>query len=109
MATITQAQTKSKQPTCKLTTPELKERKATVIASLKKQVAEPKELKNGYAYKFNGSDAVLDELTSFIKTERLCCDFFVFNLSVAGDGSETWLQITGDNRAKDFINNEIEL
>ena len=109
MTTITQAQTKSKQATCKLTTPELRERKATVIASLKKQVAERKELENGYAYKFNGSDAVLDELTSFIKTERLCCDFFVFNLSVAGDGSEIWLQITGDKGAKDFVNNEIEL
>ena len=52
---------------CKLTSPELRKRKETVIASLKKQVLERKELPNGYAYKFTDTDAVLDELTEFIK------------------------------------------
>lgn len=72
MATYTNAQTKTKAKisksstvcsddcqaknkkgglTCKLTTPELRERKATVIASLKKQMMEKKELKNGFVFR----------------------------------------------------------
>jgi hypothetical protein len=91
---------------CKLTTKELQQRRETVLASLKKQMLEKKELKNGYAFKFSGSDALLDELTSFIKTERVCCDFFIFNISVSGDKGEAWLEITGPDGVKDFITSE---
>ncbi len=103
------AKNDTKQMSCKLTTPELRQRKETVIASLKKQVIEKKELKNGFAYKFPGTDAVLDELTEFIKTERHCCDFFTFAISVSGDKSEAWLKLTGADGVKDFINSELGL
>lgn len=103
------AKSKSTDISCKLTTPELQQRKATVLESLRKQVLEKKELTGGYAFKFNGTDAMLDELTEFIKTERACCDFFTFNLSISGDKSEIWLEITGADGAKDFIKTELEL
>ena len=70
---------------------------------------EKKELKNGYAYKFEGSDGTVDQLADFIKTERMCCDFFTFNISVSGDKSEAWLQIAGPKGAKEFIVSELEL
>ena len=73
---------------CTLTNPELKRRKATVIASLKAQLIEKKELKDGYAFKFAGNDKMVDELAEFIKTERECCSFFTFNLSISGDKCE---------------------
>ena len=101
------AKTGSTLMTCKLTSPELRHRKATVIASLKKKVVEKRELKNGYAFRFPGNDNVLDELTEFIKTERECCDFFIFGLSVSGDKSEAWLELTGADGAKDFITSEL--
>jgi hypothetical protein len=94
---------------CKLTTPELRERKATVISNLRKQMLGKKELVNGFAYKFDGSDSMLDELTTFIKEERACCDFFMFKLSVSGDQSEAWLEITGPEGAKEFIITELEM
>ncbi|MCW3120099.1 MAG: hypothetical protein JWM28_4181 [Chitinophagaceae bacterium] len=94
--------------TCKLTSSEFRERKATVVASLKKQILEKKELKNGFAYKFAGTDNIVDEITNFIKTERQCCGFFKFNMSINGD-SETWLEITGPKGAKDVIVNELEM
>ena len=95
--------------TCKLTTSELRERKEKVISKLKVQILETKELKNGYAYKFYGSDQVVDELSEFIKTERECCDFFTFNLSISGDKSITWLEIVGPKGAKKFIETELDL
>ncbi len=68
-----------------------------------------KELKDGYAYKFPGSDDVVAKLNEFIKTEKECCDFFTFNLKVSSDKSTAWLEITGENGVKDFIKDEIEM
>ncbi|MBL0342903.1 MAG: hypothetical protein IPP71_19730 [Bacteroidetes bacterium] len=103
------AKSKSGEIACKLTSPELQARKATVLSSLKAQVIEKKELKNGYAFKFPGNDKIVDELTEFVKTERECCDFFTFNISISGDKSEAWLELTGAEGTKDFIVNELEL
>jgi hypothetical protein len=100
---------KKNELTCELTTPELRERKATVIASLKKEMIGKKELKNGFAYKFAGTDTMVDELTTFVKTERACCGFFIFNLSISGNKSEAWLEITGPKGTKEFIRTELGL
>lgn len=94
--------------TCKLTTTELQQRKKTVVAELKNLLLEKTELENGFKYKFDGSDKMLDLLNSFIKTERLCCDFFVFNLTASSDTKFTWLELTGPEGVKDFIKYEIE-
>jgi hypothetical protein len=94
---------------CKLTSPELQKRRATVLESLRKQIIEKKELTNGYAFKFPGTDKTIDELTEFIKTERECCSFFNFNLLTNGNKNETWLELTGTEGVKDFINMEMEL
>lgn len=61
-------ETKNKKAglTCKLTTPELRERKETVIKSLKNQMLIKKEVKNGYSYKFAGTDKMVDELAGFV-------------------------------------------
>ena len=100
-------ETPSKAIACKLTTPELQKRKATVIADLKALVHERKELENGFLYKFESTDEILDKLNDFIKTERLCCDFFTFQTTV--DENVAQLQITGPNGAKEFLNNEVGL
>ena len=94
---------------CTLTSPELRKRKETVIASLKAQVVEKKELRDGYAFKFPGNDKMVDELTEFIKSERECCGFFTFTLSVSGDKSEAWLALTGPVGTKLFIASEVGL
>lgn len=104
---------KCKSPTnaisCKLTTPELQQRQATILLSLRNQVIEKKELENGYAFKFPGSDTMIDELTAFVKTERLCCDFLKYNFLVTGDTTSLWFEITGPKGAKEFIGTELEL
>ena len=97
------ATNKKSELSCKLTTPELQKRKQTIIASLKQQIIEKKGLKDGFP------DNVLDELIEFIKTERVCCNFFTFSLSISGDKRETWLELTGADGAKDFITAELEL
>lgn len=103
----TAMETATKTVTCKLTTPELQKRKATVIADLKTLVIERKELTDGYSYKFEGSDANLDKLNDFIKTERMCCDFFTFQITV--EENVAILNITGPTGAKEFLKEEVNL
>jgi hypothetical protein len=109
MKRIIEAKNKKGELTCKLTTPELRQRKESVIKSLKKQILTKKELKNGYSYRFGCTDKMIDELAEFVKTERMCCDFFTFNLSFNGNKSEAILKITGPTGAKEFIKTELEL
>ena len=93
---------------CKLTTPELHERKKTVLKQMKEAMLEQEEVSDGIKLKFNGSDQILDLLTSFIKTERLCCDFFTLGLIV--EDAETgfaWLTLTGPEGTRQFIKNEL--
>ena len=47
-------------------------------------------------------------LGSFIKTERLCCNFFVFTLTASSDTKLTWLELSGPVGVKDFIKHEID-
>jgi hypothetical protein len=97
----------TKPLTCKLTTPDLQKRKGTVIAELKVLMQDRQELEYGYQYRFEGTDQILDKLNEFIKTERMCCDFFVFQLIVEKD--KTTLAITGPDGAKEFLNEEVGL
>ena len=96
----------AKSITCKLTTTELQERKATVIAEVKRLVVQRTETENGIEYGFNDSDKIIDLLMDFIKTERLCCDFFTFTLTV-GDESLVLLELSGPPGTKEFIEAEI--
>ena len=93
---------------CSLTSPHLRKRKQTVITSLKEKVISRKEVSNGYAYQFKNTDEVLDELLLFVKTERQCCTFFTFTLTLNNEGG-IGLELSGPDGAKDFIDTEVEL
>ena len=93
---------------CKLTNAELRKRKEEVMAKLKQQVTATHELADGYSYSFMYRDDMLDDLISFVKAERQCCDFFTFNIQIANDSTLT-LEITGPDGAKEFLKNELEM
>lgn len=108
VSTISMNDSVKKKPiTCKLTTPELQKRKTELLASLKVKVLKREELPNGYSYLFASTDKNIDEITTFIKTERTCCDFFGFKISI--QDNDLWLTITGEDGTKDFITGEMGL
>lgn len=92
---------------CRLTTPELQHRKMTVLSSLRSKIESRKETPDGYQFQFPASDAILDELAEFVKTERACCPFFVFTVRVGPEGNGIWLELTGPDGAKQFISDEL--
>lgn len=100
---------RSNMLTCKLTTPELQRRKATILRGLREQLLEYHELPSGFAYRFSGSDSMIDELAAFIKTERECCPFLKFSLIIDGECTSAWLELTGPDGAKEFIRTELQL
>jgi hypothetical protein len=91
--------------TCKLTTPELQKRRATVIAELKTIMIRKEEIQDGWQFTFDSSDETLQKLLEFVKSERLCCDFFAFQLSVSGEHAT--LAITGPEGTKEFLIHEV--
>jgi hypothetical protein len=93
---------------CKLTTAELEKRKTDVLSVIKSKVLDKKELSNGYSFKFENTDEMIDMLTDFIKSERQCCDFFNFSIHVNNDGN-LWFDLTGPKDAKEIISSELAL
>lgn len=98
----------NKALSCKLTSMELHKRKEEIIAKLKEQVIEKKELRDGYSFKFTGTDEIINEVTAFIKSERQCCDFFNFKVTITNN-SFLWLDIYGQKGVKEFITTELEM
>jgi hypothetical protein len=94
---------------CKLTSPQLQERKNTVITGIKLAITDKQEVQDGFVYTFAGTDQMLDQLLEFIKAERVCCPFFKFELTIKDPGGPVWLKITGPEGAKDFIIHELNL
>jgi hypothetical protein len=78
-----------------------------VIAELKSLVKERKEATNRVQYKFESSDKNIDLVSSFIRTERLCCDFFEFTLQVGADREFMWLTLSGPDGVNEFIQKEV--
>jgi len=97
------------QLTCKLTSPELQLRKSTVLAGLKAQILGKDETEDGFRLKFNGTDEMIGVLIEFIKTERQCCDFLSFHLSIGNDTSHLLLELSGPKGAKEFMITELGL
>jgi hypothetical protein len=94
---------------CKLTPQELAVRKAEVLATIHKALLKSRELSNGYLYRFSDSNQMLDQLLDFIKSERQCCEFFSFTLTIDDEDSSIWLELTGPEGVKEFIKSELGL
>lgn len=94
---------------CKLTSPELRQRRETVIASLRSQISKTEETADGCIYTLHATAQTIGEVASFIETERQCCEFFSFRLSVPSGSADLYLEISGPQGAKEFLKNELGL
>jgi hypothetical protein len=68
-------------------------------------IQETRELPDGYAYRFDGSQYSL--LADFIASERRCCPFFAFKLDLSPFAGPVWLHLTAQGDVKPFIREEI--
>jgi len=89
---------------CSLTGPELQERRSRVLRKVGEAVLEVKDLGNGYAYRFPADEIWITELANLITLERQCCPFLRFKIRIEPAQGPIWLDLTGPEGTKDFLN-----
>ena len=65
---------------CCLTSAELREREATLLAQFRSAVIETEELLDGYAFRVPGDRKWIALIAEMIVAESECCPFFTFEL-----------------------------
>lgn len=103
MSMIEQEQAVEETPiACNLTGAELAER-GDEVGALFQEVDEVRELADGYAFRFAGSDATAARLLQFTLEERRCCPFFTFELAFEPNEGPIWVRLRGSASIKEFV------
>lgn len=87
---------------CTLTEDEKVER-GEENGGLFKAAEQVRELPDGYAFRFAGSDAAANRLLQFVLAERDCCLFFTFELVFEPDKGPIWVHLRGSAAVKEFV------
>ena len=88
---------------CSLTDPEFQQRRADLLKTFQGALLETKELAEGYAYRFPSGANWIAEMAQLITFERECCPFLRFNLRLEPANGPLWLELTGPEGTKDFL------
>jgi hypothetical protein len=90
---------------CTLTPDEIQARRAVLLPSLLAQAEERVALPDGFRWRFAASGEFLAAAAATMNTERQCCRFLRFRLTVEPDGGPIWLEITGPQGTAAFLDN----
>ena len=94
---------------CSLTTPELRARRAEVLAFVRAHLVERRDLANGVGLRFAPDSAVIARAAELMDAERQCCPFLELRLILAPDRGPVWLELTGPEGTRDFLSRELGL
>jgi hypothetical protein len=64
---------------------------------------EQRELPDGFEFRFPGTDEWAGKLAEFVRFERKCCRFLLFELVFEQDEGPIWLRLRGGPGVKAFI------
>lgn len=70
-------------------------------------VQEVKELSNGYAFRLSADSSTILLAAEWITFERRCCPFFSFALDIESEKQSLWLNVTGREGVKAFMQLEL--
>jgi hypothetical protein len=88
---------------CCLTSAELRERGATLLAQFGSAVIGMEELRDGYAFRLPGDGKWIVTIAKMIVAERECCPFLTFELVAQPDMGPVIVRVTGPPGTKDFL------
>ena len=86
---------------CRLTSAELREREATLLAQFRSAVIGTEELRDGYAFRVDGKWIAI--IAKMIVAERECCPFLTFELVAQPNMWPVIVRVTGPAGTKDFL------
>jgi hypothetical protein len=88
---------------CSLTTAELREREATLLAQFRSALLKTEELLEGYAFLIPGDGERIRLVAELIVAERECCPFLIFEVSALPNTGPVNLRATGPVGTKEFL------
>ena len=88
---------------CSLTTVELRDREATLLAQFRTAVVETEELQDGYAFRLSGDGRWIELIAELILAERECCPFLAFELAALPNRGPLNVRVTGPAGTKEFL------
>src|SRR5258707_10787336 len=88
---------------CCLTSSELRERAAALLAQFSSAVIGTEELRDGYAFRVPGNGKWITMIAEMIVAERECCPFLTFELVAQPGMGPVIVRVTGPAGAKDFL------
>jgi len=88
---------------CSLTTPELRDREAKLLAQFRSAIVEAGELQEGYTFRLPGDGKWITLVAELIVAERECCPFLTFELAALPNKGALIVRVIGPPGAKDFV------
>jgi hypothetical protein len=88
---------------CCLTSAELREREATLIAEFSSAVIGTEDLRDGYGFRVPGDGKWLAMIAKMIVAERECCPFLTFELVAEPNMGPIIVRVTGPAGTKEFL------
>ena len=88
---------------CSLTTKELRDREATLLAQFRSAVIETEELEEGYAFRLPGDGEWIRLVAELMVAERECCPFLAFEVTALPNKEPVILRVTGPAGTKEFL------
>ena len=88
---------------CCLTSAELREREATLLAQFRSAVIGTEELRDGYAFRLPGDGKWIATIAKMIVAERECCPFLTFEFVAHPSMGPVIVRVTGPAGTKEFL------
>ena len=88
---------------CCLSSTELREREATLLAQFRSAVIETEELRDGYAFRVPGDGKWIELIAELIVAERECCPFLAFEVAALPNMGPVIVRVTGPAGAKEVL------
>jgi hypothetical protein len=88
---------------CCLTSAELREREATLLAQFRSAVIGTEELRDGYAFRVPGDGKWIGLIAQLIVAERECCPFLAFEVAALPNMGPVIVRVIGPAGTKEFL------
>lgn len=88
---------------CTLTPETLTARRAGLLPGLFARAGAREPLPSGYRARFSAEGDTLTALVAMVEAERQCCRFLRFQIIVEPDGGPIWLDVTGPEGTREFL------
>jgi hypothetical protein len=88
---------------CCLTSAELREREATLLAQFRSAVIGIEELRDGYAFRVPGDGKWIGLIAELIVAERECCPFLAFEVAALPNMGPVIVRVIGPAGTKEFL------